>query len=176
MATLVPCTGCVERESVVPAISQMMEWMRSGQGRLIAAAVLYILVWLLKAHVPMVEKWLQANGRLTSKHKKLLANVLLAMTPVAVVLTDATQPLGEAVVVAVQVALTAGGMQGFGKAMFPKAMATKTAVASPPSSDDNTEDEDGGAGDSDGDKADGSADETRRTSPVGDKPAAGDES
>ncbi len=149
----------------MPTVQQLMEWMRSGEGRLIAAGVLYILMWLLKAHVPVVDKWLDtSSGKLTTKRKKLLANVVLAMTPVAVVLTDPEQSIGEALTVAVQVALSAGGIQGFGKALLHK----PDAETPDKESGDDGEAE-AGEGDSESEKSD--ADDTRRTTP-----ATGDES
>lgn len=150
----------------MPTVQQLMEWMRSGEGRLIAAAVLYILMWLLKAHVPIVEKWLQTDGKLNSKRKKALANVVLAMTPVAVVLTDTSQSVTEAFWLAVGTATSAGGIHSFGKALLHK----PKAAESEPDEPDKESDDDGDEA-AEASKDDGSADDTRRT-----EPATGDES
>ena len=149
----------------MPTVSQLMEWMRSGgEGRLIAAAILYILIWALKSHIPIVNNWLQADGpKLTSKKKKLLANVVLAMSPVAVVLTDTSQSAWDAILIAVGVATSAGGIQSWGKALTHKPDATTPDEA----------DDDEGQGD-DGEKAQAGkadADETRRTAAGSDAPA-----
>jgi hypothetical protein len=153
-----------------------MEWMRSGEGRLIAAAVLYILMWLLKAHVPIVEKWLQTDGKLNSKRKKALANVVLAMAPVAVVLTDTSQSVTEAFWLAVGTATSAGGIHSFGKALLHKPKASESAKSEPDPGEPDKESDDDGDEAAEASKDDGSADDTRRTEPAAGDEASSDES
>lgn len=160
----------------MPTVQQLMEWMRSGEGRLIAAAVLYILMWLLKAHVPIVEKWLQTDGKLNSKQKKALANVVLAMSPVAVVLTDTSQSVTEAFWMAIGTATSAGGIQSFGKALFRKPKAAEPAKSESDPDEPDKESDDDGDEDAEASKDDGSDDETRRTEPATGDEATGDES
>jgi hypothetical protein len=92
---------------------QFGAWLWSGQGRLAAAVLLYLLVWVLKSHVPFVKKWLQSDsGWITTDRKKLLANVILAAAPLVTVLSASGAEVGDSVVRAVELVLGAAGIQG----------------------------------------------------------------
>lgn len=98
-------------------IEQVLGWFMSGEGRLIAAAMLFVCVWAMK-HLPWIGPWIAADsGRLTSKRKKVVANVLGAMAPVAFMLTT-DAPTQEVITAAVEIALIAAGVQGKKKAVM----------------------------------------------------------
>lgn len=59
----------------MPTIHQILEWFASGQHRLIAAAILFALMWLLKL-LPGVEEKL-----LTTPQRRLAAVVFMALAP-----------------------------------------------------------------------------------------------
>ena len=91
----------------------------SANGRLVAAAALFIIMWVLQA-VPPVKVWLNVDsGKLTSGRKKAIANVLLAMTPAALALSQG-KPAAEVLAVAVGAATSASGIQSLGKSALGK--------------------------------------------------------
>lgn len=87
----------------------------SGNGRLVAGAALFAVIWALKS-LPKLKDWLaRDSGALTSGRKKALANLLLAMAPVAFALTDGTKPLDDVLVTAITAVATAAGIHSLGK-------------------------------------------------------------
>ena len=100
-----------------PTIQELFGWASSGSGRLLAAAILFALIVVVK-RLPLVGDWLAVDGPfswLTARRKKLAANVLLAMAPAAALLAS-DAPLSEVAVTAVEVVLIAAGLQGSQKA------------------------------------------------------------
>jgi hypothetical protein len=103
----------------MPELKTIIEWFMSGNGRLAAGASLFLLMWLIQS-VPKVKQWLdQDSGKLTSGRKKAAANVLLAMAPVAVALTQ-DKPLMEAFATAIVAATSASGIHSLGKSALGK--------------------------------------------------------
>lgn len=101
------------------SIQEILTWFTSGEHRLVAGGVLFLLMWALEK-VPFVKAFLgydgwklgedTADAWLTSKRKKLAANVILAMGPTAVMLTTTDAATSEVVWTAVTAALTAAGL------------------------------------------------------------------
>lgn len=85
----------------MPALSTIIAWLQSGHGRLIAAAVLFGLMWALKS-VP----WVKSN-LLTTPRRKQLAVAFLATAPAVAMLSEAA-PTSE--VVATALTLFVGAM------------------------------------------------------------------
>ena len=96
-------------------LQDILGYFMSGEGRLIAAAILFLLMWVLKK-VPVIGPWLDKDsGKLTSKRKKMLANIVLAMGPTAFMLTtDAA--LSQVLTTGASAALIAAGFQSNQKA------------------------------------------------------------
>lgn len=86
----------------------------SANGRLVAAALLFVIMWAIQS-VPPVKAWLDVDsGKLTSGRKKAIANVLLAMTPAALALSQG-KPAAEVLAVAIGAATSASGIHSLGK-------------------------------------------------------------
>ena len=103
----------------MPDLKTIIEWFMTGNGRLVAGASLFLLMWMIKS-VPKVKEWLEKDsGKLTSDRKKALANVILAMAPVAVALTQ-DKPLLDAVATAIAAATSASGIHSLGKSALGK--------------------------------------------------------
>ena len=77
-------------------LQEILGWLTSGEGRLVAAALLFVAMFALE-RVPYVRDFINFDGWklgedsadawLSSKRKKVLANVLLASAPAAYMLT-----------------------------------------------------------------------------------------
>lgn len=100
------------------ALQEILGWFMSGEGRLVAAAILFLLMWALKK-LPGVGPWLDKDGKLTSKQKKTLANVVLALAPTALMLTTDAAMI-DVITTGVTAALSAAGLQGNLRAVKPK--------------------------------------------------------
>jgi len=99
----------------MPNLQDVIGWFMSGNGRLVAGAALFAVIWALKS-LPKLKDWLaRDSGALTSGRKKALANLLLAMAPVAFALTDGTKPLDDVLVTAITAVATAAGIHSLGK-------------------------------------------------------------
>ena len=99
----------------MPNLQQVLEWFMSGSGRLVAGAALFAVIWALKS-LPKLKGWLgKDSGALTSGRKKALANLLLAMAPVALALTDGSKPLADVLTTAMTAMATAAGIHSLGK-------------------------------------------------------------
>jgi len=87
----------------------------SGNGRLVAGAMLFLAIWALKS-LPRLKDWLaKDSGSWTSGRKQALANLLLAMAPVALALTDGSKPLSDVLTTALTAMATAAGIHSLGK-------------------------------------------------------------
>ena len=96
-------------------MQQVLEWFMSGSGRLVAGAALFAVIWALKS-LPKLKDWLgKDSGSWTSGRKKALANLLLAMAPVALALTDGSKPLADVITTAMTAMATAAGIHSLGK-------------------------------------------------------------
>ena len=109
-------------------IQQIIEWLGSGNARLIAAGVLFLIILGLK-RFPVVGAWLNRDSvltvgkrkfSLTAKRKKLAANMLLALAPAVVMLSQLDVPIGEVLDEALLIMLAAAGIQGKLRAIKPK--------------------------------------------------------
>ena len=89
-------------------VTQALNWMLSGDGRLIAAAVLTLVMFGIKS-VP----WVEANV-LTTPRRRLLATGLLALAPVVPMLATGA-PLKDAILTGVTAFLAAIGLHTGGK-------------------------------------------------------------
>jgi hypothetical protein len=88
---------------VAPSIRQILEWFASGQHRLIAAAILFAVMYALKL-IPKVEQRV-----LTTPQRRLGAVVFLAMAP-AVSLLAAGAPAIDVLESAIVIGLGAMGI------------------------------------------------------------------
>ncbi len=96
-------------------MQDVIGWFMSGNGRLVAGAALFAVIWALKS-LPKLKDWLgKDSGSWTSGRKKALANLLLAMAPVAFALTDGTKPLDDVLATAMTAIATAAGIHSIGK-------------------------------------------------------------
>ncbi len=99
----------------MPDLQQVLEWFMSGNGRLAAGAALFAVIWALKS-LPKLKDWLNKDsGAMTSGRKKALANLILAMAPVAFALTDGSKPLSDVLTTAITAVATAAGIHSLGK-------------------------------------------------------------
>ncbi len=106
--------------NVLDSPTELLALASSGEGRLIAAAVLYVLFWALQK-VPFVISWLGTDsGWLTAKRKKLATNLLLSFAPVIPVLADSSKTLQEVGVTALTIALSAAGLNSMLKSATKK--------------------------------------------------------
>jgi len=110
------------QDATMKSAQELLSYFMSGEGRLIAAGVLFVCIWILKNHFPVVNKWLgKDSGKyLSSKRKKLLSNIIMAMGPVAFMLTDSSADMREVGFAAVNIILMAMGVQGGLKALREK--------------------------------------------------------
>ncbi len=93
-------------------LQEILGWFMSGSGRVVAGALLFLVMWGVKS-LPIVKVWLKKDsGWLTSKRKKLATNTLLAMGPTALALTNESTPPREVLTTALEAALVAMGLQG----------------------------------------------------------------
>lgn len=90
----------------MPELQELLEWALSGEGRLIAAAVLFLLMWALK-HVPIVKTKL-----LTTPRRKQAASLFMAMAPAVWLLVEGAPPV-EVISTAVMVALASNGLNTY---------------------------------------------------------------
>ena len=86
----------------MPELTQLIEWFMSGEGRLIAAALLFVAMWAVK-HAPVVRDYINTPRR------KQAANTLMAMTPAVWLMVQGVPPL-EVVSTAITIALSAKGI------------------------------------------------------------------
>lgn len=89
----------------MPTIDQLLEWFSSGEGRLILAALLFLLMWAVK-NVPYVK------GLLTTPRRKQAASVLLAMPPAVWLLVQGAPPI-EIVSSALMIVFAANGLNTY---------------------------------------------------------------
>ena len=86
----------------MPDITQILNWFMSGEGRLIAAALLFVAMWAVK-HAPIVRDYINTPRR------KQAANTLMAMTPAAWLMVQGAPPL-EVITTAGTIACSAMGI------------------------------------------------------------------
>lgn len=118
---------------MTPTADELFGWAMSGQGNLIAAAALFMLIALIE-RVPFVKPWLGVDGWkagvdnadswLTSKRKKLVANVVLAMGPTAMLLSSGAD-WHEVLWTTLTVVLMAAGVNAKLSSLFPGMMKAK---------------------------------------------------
>jgi len=87
------------------SLHSLLQWFASPTGRLLAAFVIFALLWLAK-NVPVVKAWLAVDSR------KVLANIILSLGPAVTVLLDQTMTANEAWKAALEIVLMASGIQG----------------------------------------------------------------
>jgi hypothetical protein len=103
----------------MPSTLQIIEWTMSGNGRLAAAGLLFVVMWALQS-VPAVKAWLSVDsGKLTSGRKEAIATVVLAMAPAALALSQG-KPAAEVLAVAIGAATGASGIGSLGKSALGK--------------------------------------------------------
>lgn len=108
----------------MPGIQDIFGWAMSGEGRLVAAALLFAVMFALE-RAPYIKGWLaRDSGWLTAKRKKLAANILLTMGPTALLLTT-DAPLREVLATALTAALSAAGINAKMNAALSKPKTTK---------------------------------------------------
>lgn len=88
----------------MPTVHEIIVWTTSGNGRLIAAALLFILMYAVKL-VP----WVQENI-LTTPRRKQLATAFLALVPAVWMLADQTVPWVTTLTTAIEAFLGAMGI------------------------------------------------------------------
>ncbi len=86
----------------MPDISQILQWAMSGEGRLIAAAMLFVAMWAIKS-APVVRDYINTPRR------KQAANTLMAMGPAVWLMAQGAPPV-EVVSTALTIALSANGL------------------------------------------------------------------
>lgn len=90
----------------MPTTHQIIEWIQSGHGRLIAAAVIFVLMWAIKC-LP----WVRAK-LLTTPRRKQIASWFL-MLPPAVWMIVQGAPWVDVVAAAVGIVLAANGINTY---------------------------------------------------------------
>jgi hypothetical protein len=121
---------------VTPSVEELFGWALSGQGRLIAAAMLFIMIAVIE-RVPFVKLWLNFDGWkvavdsadawMTSGRKKLLANIILALGPTALLIVNG-EDWKTVLMSAVSIALMAAGVNSQLSTLMPKVMDVKAKV------------------------------------------------
>lgn len=86
----------------MPDLSQLLQWTQSGEGRLIAAAVLFLAMWAVK-RAPMVRDYINTPRR------KQAANTLMALAPAVWLMVEGAPPV-EVISTALTIALSAKGI------------------------------------------------------------------
>ena len=103
----------------MPSIQELFAWAMSGKGRLIAAALLYTAMWIVKSKLPYWENFLaHDSGWLTSARKKFAAATVLSFAPVAALLGYTDASFGQVSLEAVTILLSAMGVHGATKAVL----------------------------------------------------------
>jgi hypothetical protein len=92
-------------------LQDIFGYFTSGQGRLIAAGILFALIFALE-RVPWIKTWLNKDSGkwLSSARKKLAANVLLAMGPTALMLTDPNASANDILLTTITAITSAAGV------------------------------------------------------------------
>jgi hypothetical protein len=83
-------------------ITQLLNWFMSGEGRLVAAALLFTLMWAVKS-LSALEPYLN------TPRSKQAVNLLLAMTPAVWLMVEGASPV-EVSATAIGIALSAHGI------------------------------------------------------------------
>lgn len=86
----------------MPEVTQLIQWFTSGEGRLIAAALLFVAMWAVK-RAPIVRDYINTPRR------KQAANTLMAMAPAAWLMVEGAPPV-EVISTALTIALSAKGI------------------------------------------------------------------
>lgn len=89
----------------MPELTQLLQWAQSGEGRLIAAAVLFALMWAVKS-VPLI------RDHVNTPRRKQAANALIALTPAVYLMVEGAPPV-EVLSTAITIALTANGINTY---------------------------------------------------------------
>jgi len=99
----------------MPELSTLITWIQSGEGRLIAAAVLFVVMWAVKS-LPIVRE------HINTPRRKQAAAALLALAPAVWLMVEGAPPL-EVVSTALGIVLAANGINTYrpSKAALPKA-------------------------------------------------------
>jgi len=90
----------------MPTTLQVIEWIQSGNGRLVVAAVLFVLMWAIKS-LPWVR-----DKILTTPRRKQIAAWLLMMPPAVWMIVEGA-PWAEVVAAAVGIILAANGINTY---------------------------------------------------------------
>lgn len=124
----------------MPSVQELFAWAMSGKGRLVAAALLYTAMWIVKSKLPYWEDFLaKDSGWLTSARKKFAAATLLSFAPVAALLGYTDASLGQVGLEAITILLSAMGVHSATKAVLTPG--EKPAKDEAPEKDSAAEDE-----------------------------------
>lgn len=88
----------------MPTVHDLIVWFASRQGRPLAAASLFVVMYVVKLH-PWVEQKL-----LTTPRRRLYANAFLAASPAVYLLADQSVPAPEVIETAIEACLGAMGI------------------------------------------------------------------
>lgn len=89
----------------MPDLNTMLQWFQSGEGRLVAAALLFVLMWAVK-NVPYVK------GLLNTPRRKQAATVLLSLPPAVWLMVEGAPPV-EVISTALGIALASNGLNTY---------------------------------------------------------------
>jgi hypothetical protein len=120
-------------EAAIPSAEELFGWAMSGHANLIAAAMLFWLIAVVE-RFPFVKPWIGVDGWkageddadswLTSKRKKMVANLVLASGPLAMLLASGAD-WHEVVMQTVTIALLAAGVNANLNTILPVLMNAK---------------------------------------------------
>lgn len=103
-------------------MTETLQWFATPDGRLAAAGILFALIWVIK-NLPMVKDKL-----LTTDRRRLIATIIVGLSPAAIMLADTTVPAGEAWRFAFWTLLGAMGIQGGTKALLGELLAGRLKI------------------------------------------------
>lgn len=122
----------------MPQVDELFAWALSGEGRLIAAAILFIMIALIE-RATIVKAWINFDGWkvgadsadswMTAARKKLLANFILALSPTAFLIANG-EDWRQVLMSAVSIALMAAGVNSNLSSLLPKVMDVKAKTKS----------------------------------------------
>lgn len=118
---------------MTPSAEELFGWALSGEGRLIAAAILFIMIFVIE-RVAFVKLWLNFDGWkagvdnadawMTSARKKLIANFILALSPTAFLIANG-EDWKQVLMSALAIALMAAGVNSNLRSLVPALMDAK---------------------------------------------------
>lgn len=89
----------------MPEVSDLLKWVMSGEGRLVAAAILFLIMWGIKRS-PILK------DHINTPRRKQAANLVLAMAPAVYLLAEGAAPV-DVLSTALTVALSAHGINTY---------------------------------------------------------------